>query len=261
VNLDYWKKQTDQPLFADIEWSRPQQKSRLGKLLIVGGTAHGFAAVVKSYSASVAVGVGEVKVAVPDALKQNLPADFSQAILLPTNQSGAISLEAKDQLLAAASWADGVLLIGDSGMNSETEVLLNNLLASTSSWVTVSRDAIDLLCTEASALANRPQTNLLMNFNQTQKLFSSLYYPKILTFSMQLTNFVEALHKFTITYPLTLTVVFGGKIIVAYSGQVASQDFADQTALINGQLAAKAAAYLLWNPQKPLEAVATSWLT
>jgi hypothetical protein len=261
VNLDYWRQQTKlKPLFPDIEWNRPQQKSAAGKLLIVGGTTHGFAAVVKSHAASQALGVGQVKVAVPDGLKKALPPDFSDGIFLPTNPSGALAKTGQDQLATASQWADGVLLVGDSGLNSETETLFAQLLGSTTGWVTLTRDTIDLLYTAAAEIVNRPNTHLLMSFPQVQKLFSHVYYPKILTFSMQFTSLVEALHKFTITYPTTLTVLFGDKIVVAHGGQVVSQDFADQMALVSGQLAAKSAAYLIWSPKKPLEAIATAWL-
>jgi NAD(P)H-hydrate repair Nnr-like enzyme with NAD(P)H-hydrate dehydratase domain len=258
--MDYWQKQDpDAPLFPDIEWSKPEQRSQAGKLLIVGGSTHGFTAVVKSYSVAVEAGVGSVKVAVPDGLKRNLPADFGDGVFLPTNPSGALSKNGEAGLIAAGQWADGILLVGDSGQNSETAILYDKLLDATDAWATITRDAVELLYTSAEKLANRPHTNLVMNFPQVQKLFSKVYYPKILTFSMQFMSFVEAVRKFTITYPVTLTVLFGGKIIVAHGGQVVSQDFSDQTSLINGTLAAKAAAYLLWSPQKPLQAIATSW--
>jgi hypothetical protein len=260
MNLDYWQKQTsDKPLFPDIEWSKPQQKAQLGKLLIVGGTTHGFSAVVKSYSAALEAGAGQVKVALPDKLKNSLPPDFSDGVFLPTNPSGALSKDGEEQLITSAKWADGVLLVGDSGMNSETEVLFDKLLSEVDTWLTITRDSFDLLLNSAPSLVSRPQTHLLLNFPQVQKLFSAVYYPKILTSSMQFTSLVEALHKFTITYPLTLTVLFNGQIIVSHAGQIVTQNFPDQMSLINGALSARTAAYLLWNPKKPLEAIVTSW--
>ncbi|MDR3125739.1 MAG: hypothetical protein LBU20_01555 [Candidatus Nomurabacteria bacterium] len=169
MNTDYWQQQTAQePLFPDIEWSKPQQKAQSGKLLIVGGTTHGFSAVVKAYAAATAAGAGDVKVAVPDGLKKSLPPDFADSVFLPTNPSGALSKDAQAELLAAAQWADGVLLVGDSGMNSETGILLANLLGDTDTWTTITRDAIDLLQTSAADIVKRPQTHLLMSFPQVQ---------------------------------------------------------------------------------------------
>ena len=260
MNQDFWMKQEkDKLLFPDIEWSRPEQKRSAGKLLIVGGTTHGFSAVVKSYSAACEAGVGEVKIAVPDGLKKSLPPDFNDSIFLPTNQSGALSKDSEVDLVSAGKWADGILLVGDSGQNSETAILYDKLLDSTDTWLTITRDTVDLLLTSAEKLVSRPNTNLVINFPQVQKLFSKVYYPKILTSSMQFISFIEAVHKFTITYPVTITVLFNDKIIVAHDGQVASQDFTDQMSLINGTLAAKTSAYILWNKKKPFEAIATSW--
>lgn len=260
MHQDYWSKQKkDKLLFPDIEWSKPEQKTQAGKLLIVGGTTHGFSAVVKSYSAAYEAGVGEVKVAVPDGLKNSLPSDFSDGIFLPTNQSGALSKDGEVELISARSWANGVLLVGDSGQNSETAILYDKLLDSSDTWLTITRDTVELLLTSAEKLVSRPNTSLIMNFPQIQKLFSKVYYPKILTSSMQFTSFVEAVHKFTITYPVTISVLFNDKITVAFDGKVVSQDFNDQISLINGTLAAKSATYLLWNKNKPLEAIATSW--
>ena len=260
MDREYWQRQNvDNPLFSDIEWSKPEQKSKAGKLLIAGGTIHGFSAVVKSYSAALEAGAGEVKVAVPDGLKKNLPPDFQNGIFLPTNHSGALSKKGEAEIISAGKWADGILLVGDSGQNSETGILYDKLLNSNETWITITRDAVELLYTSAEKLANRKNTNLVMSFPQVQKLFSKVYYPKVLTFSMQFVGFIEALHKFTITYPVTLTVLFNEKIIVAHDGEVVSQDFNNQMLLINGQLAAKTATYLLWNPKKPLQSIATSW--
>lgn len=257
---DFWLKQKDnEPLFKDIEWDKPEQKSIAGRLLIVGGTINGFSAVVKAHTIANETGAGEIKVAIPDILKKTLPQDFNDGIFLPTNVSGSLSKESEIELFSAADWSNGILLIGDSGQNSETAILYDKLLDSTSNWVTITRDVIDLLMNSADKLVSRKNTNLVLNFSQVQKLFSKVYYPKILTFSMQFTSFIESVHKFTITYPVTLTVLFSDKIIVANDGQVVSQEYKDMMSLVNGTLATKNATYLLWSPKKPLEAIATSW--
>ncbi|MDR1196822.1 MAG: hypothetical protein LBL08_00910 [Candidatus Nomurabacteria bacterium] len=259
MNQDYWQKQESKPLFPDIEWSKPEQRSQAGKLLIVGGSAHGFTAVVRAYQTALNAGAGAVKVVLPDVLKSKLPPDFSEGIFLPTNDGGGLSLTGQNELLASANWADGILLIGDSGMNSEVAGLFSRLLEKTDKPLTITRDAIELLTTDGEKLANRPQTHLFMSFSQTQKLFSSVYYPKILTFSMNLANLVENLHKFTITYPISVTTIHQNSLVSAHSGQVISQKTDNQLDLISGDLATKAATYLLWTPQKPLEAIATSF--
>jgi len=81
-----------------------------------------------------------------------------------------------------------------------------------------------------------------------------------LTYSMQLLTIIDAMHKFTVTYPITLCLVHNDSLIAASSGQVVSQNGADMMSLIDGGLATRGATYLLWNASKPLEAVSTSWV-
>lgn len=257
--LEYWQKQTpQQPLFADIEWEKPVQKALAGKLCIIGGNKLGFASVASSYTEAVQAGAGSVRIVLPDALKKAVPADMTDAMFVPTNPSGGMERTAEAELLGLASWADEVLLAGDAGRNSETAMLYENLLNKYAGMATITRDAVDLLRNTPELLAERPNTLLVVSFAQLQKLFQSLYYPKTLLFSMQLTNLVDTLHKFTITYPVTLTVLHKEHLIVASGGNVTSTPWDEPMAIWRGSVAAKAATYWLWTPKRPLEAVTAS---
>jgi hypothetical protein len=97
-----------------------------------------------------------------------------------------------------------------------------------------------------------------MSFAQLQKLFQNVYYPKVLTFSMQLTQLVDALHKFTITYPCTIMVLHKEYIVIASGGDVTTTDWQNPMAIWRGSVAAKAASYWLWNPSSPLMAATAS---
>ena len=103
---------------------------------------------------------------------------------------------------ALGAWASGVLLIGDAGRNSETAIVYEDFLQDYHGPLTLTRDAVDLIKNSSQTLVERPDTLLVVSFAQLQKLFQSVYYPKILTFSMQLTSQVEAVHKFTVSYPV-----------------------------------------------------------
>jgi hypothetical protein len=78
---------------------------------------------------------------------------------------------------------------------------------------------------------------------------------------MQLTNLVEAVHKFTITYPVTIVVLHKDHLVVASNGAVTSQNWNNPMLIWRGSVAAKAAAYWLWTPSKPLEAITSSILS
>ena len=161
---------------------------------------------------------------------------------------------------ALGEWAQSILLIGDAGRNSETAILYEEFINTYEGQLVVTRDAVDLLRNTSQTLLDRPNTLLVVSFAQLQKLFQSVYYPKVLTFSMQLSYFVEALHKFTITYPATIAVLHRDHFVIAHNGEVTSTTWENPMAIWRGTSAAKAAAWWLWNPGKPLEAVTTEIL-
>lgn len=256
---EYWKKQTQgSPLFPDIVWNKPEQRSQAGRLAVLGGSKLGFVGVRDAYEIANTLGVGQIRAILPESLKRQVPSSVTDAVFLPSNPSGGFSREALPEFEAACAWADLCLLIGDAGRNSETAMAFERLAVSDTQLV-VTRDAVDLLMTSMGSLVDREKTTLVVSFAQLQKMFSSVYYPKILSFSMQLLQLVETLHKFTITYPCTVVTYHHEQLIVAHDGYVISQEFLEPMVIWRGITAARAASYLLWNPTKPLEAIATSF--
>jgi ADP-dependent NAD(P)H-hydrate dehydratase / NAD(P)H-hydrate epimerase len=259
MDTSYWKTQTNaKPLYPDIEWSKPEQRSHAGRLGIVGGNKLGFAGVAEAYGRALTVGAGEARVLLPDALKKSIPPSITEAIFTASNPSGSLSKDAAPDLAALANWATGMLFIGDAGRNSETAILYENFLRTYSGHITLTRDAVDLVKNSSQALVERPNTLLVISFAQLQKLFQSVYYPKILTFSMQLAQLVDALHKFTITYPVTIAVLHKDHIAVAHDGKVTTTEWGNAMAIWRGSVGTTAACYALWHPAKPLEAVTAS---
>ncbi len=257
----YWRNQTDnKPLFPDIEWSKPEQRAQAGRLGIIGGNSLGFAGVAESYQTALSTGVGQARVLLPDMLKKNLPTSIVEVVYGTTNPSGGLSREATAELQALAAWSSGILMAGDAGRNSETAILYEDFIRVYRGPLVITRDAIDLVKNSSQALVERPNTLLVASFAQIQKLFQYVYYPKVLTFSMQLNNLVEALHKFTITYPITIAVLHNNTMVVASSGQVTTTPWDNPMQIWRGITAARAATYWLWNVNKPLESVTTSLL-
>ena len=255
----YWKKQThDKALFPDIEWNKPEQKSLAGRLAIIGGNKLGFVAIHDAYETAQNLGAGSIRAILPDVLKKTIPASVTDASFLPSNLSGGFSREALDEFKNACEWADVCLLIGDTGRNSETAMVFEAMIEGTGQMV-ITRDAVDLLMHVMQRLVDRDNTTLIISFAQLQKIFQTVYYPKVLSFSMQLLQLVEALHKFTITYPVTIVTFHNEQLIVAHGGNVISQEFSQPMAIWRGITATRAASYLLWNPTKPLEAISTSF--
>jgi hypothetical protein len=255
----YWHRQVaGTPLYPDIEWSKPEQKSQAGRLGIIGGNKLGFAGVAEAYGNALQCGVGEVRVLLPDVLKKTIPPVITDTIFGATNPSGSLGRDSLVEMKALGAWASGVLMIGDAGRNSETAIVYEDFLREYTGPLTITRDAVDLIKNASASVVERPDTLLVVSFAQLQKLFQLVYYPKVLTFSMQLTSLVEAIHKFTITYPVSITVLFKEQLLVASGGEVSSTPWDNPMAIWRGQTAAKAACYWLWNPAKPLESTTTS---
>lgn len=255
----YWRRQTqDKPLFPDIEWNKPQQKALSGRLGVIGGNKLGFAGVAEAYSTALDSGVGETRVLLPDSLRTTIPAAIADALFAPSTKTGSFSKSAIVEMKAIGEWADGILLAGDNSQNSETAIVFEDFIRSYQGALTITRDTVDLIKNASQTIVERPDTLLVASFAQMQKVFRSVYYPKILVFSMQLTQLVEALHKFTITYPLTIVTYHQETIIIASSGNIITNPWQNPMAIWKGQVATMAASYWLWNPSKPLESVAAS---
>jgi len=125
MSYDYWLKQTpENPLFPKLLWSKPENKLGSGKLLIFGGSNSGFAKVAGAFQSAQKSNAGQIRILLPDVLQRTLKLLLPEAGFLPSNPSGGFSNLGFGELISEAQWADGVLVPGDLGHNSETEILI-----------------------------------------------------------------------------------------------------------------------------------------
>ena len=61
MDQTYWHKQSDKPLFPELEWSRPENKQQAGKLLVIGGNKFGFVEPSEAFAAAEKAGVGNAR--------------------------------------------------------------------------------------------------------------------------------------------------------------------------------------------------------
>lgn len=252
----FWQIQKPgEPIFTDILWNKPERREQSGRLGIIGGNKLGFAGVAESYSTALKTGIGEARILLPDVLKKSIPTNITEARFTPSNLSGSLSRDALPDMRALAEWANGILLIGDAGRSSETAIVYDDFIRDYEGVLILTRDAIDLISSSHNQILERKNTLFVASFAQVQKLFRSVYYPKMLTFSMQLLQFVDSLHKFTVTHPVTIATLHKDTIIIANRGKVITMEWTQPLKIWRGNTASIMAVYYLWNPSKPLEAI------
>lgn len=235
-------------------WNRPENRKFAGKLLIVGGNAQGFSAPATAFSEALKAGVGVARIILPNSLQRTVSKLFPETEFVPSTPSGSLALEALGEVLPAALWADGVLIAGDIGKNSETTILLDRIFEKFSGAVTISGDAINYAILQASSVSIRPHTTIVCTFKELQKIVAESKLPIALTSDMDLVRFVEALHEISNAWQAYVVVTYEQTAFVAVHGKISSTP----TSLQGTQIAARAAVWLLQNPSKPYEALTTS---
>lgn len=274
-DLSYWKKQT-QPLFADLIWNLPEQKT--GNVTIVGGNSQNFSTVIRISEFMLQnLPFRQVSTLLPDALRGKLP-PIGSLQFLPSTSSG--SFAKSFQLGALITNADANLIIGDLSKNSATAIALADAITPNSDQthpnsdgtipnlsskpLVLARDCVDLLASEGNRWLTQPNIFVVASMAQLQKLFQAIYYPRMILLSQPLLPVIETLHKFTLTYPVTIVTLHQENIIVAHAGQITTTHLAGTNysplSLWSGQLAAKILALNLYNPNKPLEATTAALL-
>jgi hypothetical protein len=258
---DFWLTQTrDKPLFPELEWSRPENRAQAGKLLIIGGNLHGFAAPAEAYAAATKAGIGTTRVLLPDAVRKIVGRFLEHGEFAPSTPSGSFSQKALGELLAHSTWADGILFAGDLGRNSETAILLENFLSKSPLPVTLTKDAVDYATSAPHTVLGRPHTLLVLSLSQLQRLGTAAKHTKPIAFSMDLLHLVDWLHEFTAEHQPYIVVKHLNNLLVAVDGKVSSTNLAEEKQIWRVETAAHASVWWLQNPSKPFEAISAAIL-
>ena len=259
MDREHWKKQDpSKPLFEALIWSRPENRSYAGKLLIIGGNAQGFAAPADAFARANKAGIGTARVLLPDALQKSVGRVFEAGEYAPSTPSGSFAQKSLAEVLAMAHWADGVLLAGDLGRNSETAILIEKFLSKYSGQVTLTKDAIEYVSSQPQLVANRSETLLVLSFSQLQKFAVSFKFPQAFTSTMDLPKAVDALARLTTDTPLAIITRHMDRYIVAVNGEVSTTPCAIEERIWRLKAASSASVWWLQNPTKPFEALTTS---
>ncbi len=258
----YWHKQrADQPLFPDLLWSRPENRAAAGKLLIAGGNQYGFAAPAEAYTAAMAAGIGTARVLLPQAIKKATGGMLPDLEYAASGPSGSFAQAGLGEFLEQASWADGLLLAGDFGHNSETAILIEKLLLKYSGQITITQDAADYCLALSSTVLNRDDTLLVISTAQLQKLAAAAHFSSVFTLGMDLLHLVDNLHQFTTMYPAKIILKHNDQLIVAVNGEVSTTKLGQDLPIWRVKTASSAGVWWLQNLSLPFEALTTSIFT
>lgn len=239
----------DQNPHPELFWNFPEQK--LGAVSVIGGNLQNFRTPVKiTETISTDYPVETANLVLPDALKTKLP-PLPNLVFLSSTDSG--SFASGEELSGAIDSSDYTLLIGDLSKNSITEQAIFDACMQATHPILITRDAVDLVASAATdRLLLKENLVFLASMPQMIKLFRAVYYPKMLLLSQPLLQVAEALHKFTLSYPVKLITLHNNQILVAEHGDVNIIPLENTTYsplnLWLGDLAAKIAITNLYNP-------------
>lgn len=256
VNTTYWHKQTDKPLFPELEWNKPERRDQAGRLLIIGGNLHNLTAPAKAYEVTKQTGIGAVQMILPDKTKRLVGSTLPGAVFVPSTASGELAQAAESLISEQLHWADTLLLPGDLGRNSQTTILLEAILSTGNQPAVLTRDAIDSLSRQPLTLLNRVDISLILSFAQLQKLLAQAGETSALTYSINLVQLVERLRDVSQRYQASLATYHYDQLIVAASGKVSTT----KTNFVEDHhwrttFASFASCYLTWNPTQPFESL------
>lgn len=258
MNDSYWQKQGDEPLFSELEWNKPERRDHAGKILILGGHLHALGAPAEAFEAIKGVSPGRVELALPSATKRLLGNTLPEANFLPSTQSGELSIEAKNELFALVHAADTALLVGDTGRNSQTTQLLEELINNIIGQCIITRDSLDVLTEQSNLLLGQQNITIVASFAQLQKITQKSGEEIPLTYKMSLEQIVRYLHNFSEKHPASIASLHNGQLIVASGGRVSTTKllFDEKTdQKWRTAFSSIASCYQTWYPNKPFESL------
>ncbi len=257
MSIEHWQKQkVDSPLFPDILWEKPMRRDLAGRLLIIGGSEQGLHDSALAYQEATEAGIGETRVVIPESIKA-LASGLPGIDLLPATSSGNLGIKGREHLIFAAHWADGVLLAGNFGRNSETALLLSSLVHQYRGPLTATKDSLELLNGEMTQLIAREETLLVMSLSQLQRAAKEIGFSKAFTSKMDLLHFVEALSELSSKARVAIITKHHDSLIAAYEGRVVSTERPDLDELWCVEIASRATVFWLHNRSKFFDAIAT----
>lgn len=255
--MAWQKQQLSKPIYDNLVWARPESKAMAGKITIIGGNRFDISIPAQSYTFATQQGIGSCHVVMPQAAKKILPGVHADITFAPSNPSGSFGQKSLVDLQNYATSADCTLLAGGLGRNSETAIVLENLVKQSGRFV-VSADAVDYFTHQPFLLLDRENTAIIASFAQIQKIMQNVGTIKPITFDMGPVAIADALQSFTVAHQSLIAVEHNGTIFCAISGEVISTSLPNPPKAWRTQTASAIAVWWAQNPGQLLPAAATA---
>jgi NAD(P)H-hydrate repair Nnr-like enzyme with NAD(P)H-hydrate dehydratase domain len=174
--LPTFQRQDTEPLFPRVLYNRPVTRSGGGRLLVPGGHSGEFSLPTAIYQLSLATGIGECRVALPENLAKFLggaPGTFFVA----ASPSGSLGREALGRILELSEEADAVALGASLSNNSVTAMLIEKLLTELKRPIVIFGDALTILQHRPETITTNPQALIILTMAEVFKLCGLLGIP------------------------------------------------------------------------------------
>lgn len=246
-------------LFDEIEWEKPINRSQAGNVLIVGGSPHGFAVVGNSFEYCEAAGAGRVKIVMPISTKHAVEEFTKEAVFLPATVSGSFSKKGLSELKALSLDAWVTLMAGDFGRNSETALLVEGFLMSSSGKVVISKDAMDFASTSyPGPVLKRDETVLVASLSQLQRLLRNAGHSEAIEFSMSMDRICKLLRDVSVSNGAKIVTAHHGYVIVIVGENVSITKMPFDEGLWQTRVAAYVSVYWMQHESKPFKAITSA---
>lgn len=214
-----WHKQTDKPLFPNIFWEAPLNRTLAKKLLIVGGHSKQFAETVNLYQYALAAGMGSAKVVLPESLHR-LVGNQPDCLFVSSNPSGSIAKPAAKEILEYANECNGVIFSPELSHNTETVSLLETLFSEISKPIFFGSNVLEMLAFKPTLVLKAGRV-ILTNTKHLTRFASTIDFPITIKSQESILNKIELASDFTNTHPVAL-IIDESPLIVATDSNVST---------------------------------------
>ena len=250
-----WRQQGAEPLFPEIVWGVPQRQEQTASVLLVGGNRESIKVLLATHAALMPI-FRRVTIALPDIFQKQLK-NMDNLMFCPSNQSGSLSGKGLQALGQACAEHDCLLLAGDFTHNSQTTLLVDQLLKQTSLPTIASGDIAGWILSQPAHYSQK--LVLVVEPEQLQHYLGTTKASKLYKPDMSIHLFAELLG----SLPSSLQLIsWHANHLWAWANKTAVSSSRDDFQL-NGQqqlasLSARLTLYLSQNPKQPLAALASA---